>query len=173
MTVHYVSQTEITLEKYLAWANKPIGRKAVKKQRQRNFISLMGIMISVAGGGFCIHMGYTDFVLIYLACLVAFVYKITIGKRKAAEKTYHTTLVAITGDRWLRTITFGSNIQVADNNSTTTFKYSDFKKVDQNENYYLLYRNEDLVLRVEKGSFITGDEAEFESFITSRIKNKM
>ena len=31
MTVHYISQTEITAEKYISWANNPIGKKAIKK----------------------------------------------------------------------------------------------------------------------------------------------
>ena len=76
-------------------------------------------------------------------------------------------------DKWIRTITFGSNVQVSDNNSTTTFKYSDFRKVGENENYYLLYRDENFVLRVEKGSFITGDESQFRDYLSSRIKNRM
>lgn len=173
MNFHYISQSEITLEKYLAWSSKPIGKKAVKKQKQRNLISIMGIMISVIGGGFCLHMGYTDFVLIYLAFLVAFVYKITIGKRKAGEKTFRSTLATMGSDKWIRTITFGSNVQVSDNNSTATFKYSDFKKVGENENYYLLYRDENFVLRVEKGSFTTGDESQFRDYLSSRIKNRM
>ena len=173
MTVHYISQTEITAEKYISWANNPIGKKAIKKKKQRNLISIMGIMISVVGGGFCIKMGYTDFVLIYLAFLVAFIYKITIGNRKAHEKTFASTIAAMGGDKWMRTITFASNIQVADNNSTTTFKYSDFKKVGENDRYYLLYRDENFVLRVEKGSFITGDESEFRNYLASRIKNRM
>ena len=64
MTVHYISQTEITAEKYISWANNPIGKKAIKKKKQRNLISIMGIMISVVGGGFCLKMGYTDYYLI-------------------------------------------------------------------------------------------------------------
>ena len=27
MNLHYISQSEITLEKYITWANKPIGKK--------------------------------------------------------------------------------------------------------------------------------------------------
>jgi hypothetical protein len=173
MNFHYISQSEITLEKYIAWANNPIGKKAIKKKKQRNLISIMGIMISVVGGGFCVKMGYTDFVLIYLAFLAAFICKITIGKRKAHEKTFRSTLAAMGSDKWIRTITFGSNVQVSDNNSTTTFKYSDFRKVGENENYYLLYRDENFVLRVEKGCFITGDESQFRDYLSSRIKNRM
>ncbi len=173
MTTHYISQTEITLEKYMHWASNPIGKKAIKKQKQRNLITIIGMLISVAGGIFCVKIGETAFAWLYLAFFVAFAYKITLGKKKANEKIYYNTLTAMGGEKWIRTITFGSNVQVADNNSTTTFKYSDFRKFGENDRYYLLYRSEDLVLRVEKGSFITGDETEFESFITSRVKNRM
>lgn len=173
MTTHYISQTEITLEKYLDWASKPIGKKAVKKQKQRYLITAMGMLISIAGGIFCIKMDAAEIAWLYLAFFVAFAYKITLGKKKANEKVYYNTLTAMGSEKWIRTITFGSNVQVADGNSTTTFKYSDFRKLGENDRYYLLYRSEDLVLRVEKGSFITGDEAEFKGFITSRIKNRM
>ena len=173
MNLHYISQSEITLEKYITWANKPIGKKAIKKQKQRNFISLIGILISVIGGGACFYLGYRDFAIIYIAFLAAFICKITIGKRKAHEKTFRSTLAAMGSDKWIRTITFGSNVQVSDNNSTTTFKYSDFRKVGENENYYLLYRDENFVLRVEKGSFTTGDEPQFRDYLSSRIKNRM
>ena len=173
MNFNYISQSEITLEKYIAWANKPIGKKAIKKQRQQRMISIMGIMISVIGGGFCLKMGYKDFALIYMAFLVAFIGKVTIGKRKAHEKTFRSTLAVMGSDKWLRTVAFGNNVQVSDNNSTTTFRYSDFRKVGENENYYLLYRDENFVLRVEKGSFTTGDESMFMEFLSGRIKNRM
>ena len=35
MTVHYISQTEITAEKYISWANNPIGKKAIEFFRAR------------------------------------------------------------------------------------------------------------------------------------------
>ncbi len=173
MTTHYISQTEITLEKYMHWAGNPIGRKAIKKQKQRNMITILGIIISLAGSIFCFKMDAAEFAWLYFAFIIAFIYKITIGKRKANERVYRNTLAAMNGEKWLRTITFGSNVQVADNNSTTTFKYSDFRKFGENDRYYLLYHSEDLVLRVEKGTFITGDEKQFKDFITSRIKNRM
>ena len=173
MNFHYISQTEITLEKYLAWATNPIGKKALKKKRTATFISIAGLAVSLAGGVFCLKFGYKEFALLYLAFFAAFIYKSTIGTRKAHEKTYRSTLDAVDGAKWLRTITFGSNVQVTDNNSTTTFKYSDFRRVGENENYYLLYRNEDIVLRVEKGSFTTGDESKFREYLSSRIKNRI
>ncbi len=173
MTIHYISQAEITAEKYISWANNPIGKKAVKKKKQAALISAMGILICLAGGFFCIKMDYKEFGWIYGAFLVAFLYKITLGTKKAHQKTFNSTIAAMGGEKWIRTITFGSNVQVSDNNSTTTFKYSDFKKVGENDGYYLLYRDENFVLRVEKGSFITGDESEFKNYLASRIKNRM
>ena len=172
MTTHFISQTEITLDKYLYWANHPIGKNARKKLRTHNIICVFGIIFSLIGGIFCLKNGAFDFGIIYLAFFAAFVWKALFQRTRANKKLYVDTIKAQGGAGWIRSITFAGNIQVEDNNSVTTFKYSDFKKVTESDRYYLLYRDENLVLRVEKGSFITGDEAAFMSFITKRIKNK-
>ncbi len=173
MTVHYISQTEITLKKYLSWANKPIGRNAVKKLNRYRMINGFAMVFSLLGGLFCFKSDIAEMAWLYIAFFLAFGYKLLFGRNSANKKLYNQSIAAMDGEKWIRTITFASNIQVADNNSTTTFKYSDFKKVDENSSYYLLYRDENLVLRVDKGSFVTGDEAQFKAFITSRIKNKI
>ena len=173
MTVHYISQTEITMEKYLRWANNPIGKKAARKLRQHRMLNTVGMAFSLVGGLVCLKTQSYVFSVLYLFFFAAFVYKMFFATKMRNKKLYNQTIRAMDGEKWIRTITFGSNIQVADNNSTTTFKYSDFKKVDENDTSYLLYRDENLVLRVDKGSFVTGDETDFKKFITSRIKNKI
>lgn len=173
MTVHYISQTEITLEKYLHWANNPIGKNAVKKLTRYHMINGFAMVFSLAGGLFCFRSDITEMAWLYMAFFIAFGYKLLFARNISNKKLYNQSIAAMDGEKWIRTITFASNIQVADNNSTTTFKYSDFKKVDENSRYYLLYRDENLVLRVDKGSFITGEELQFKAFIASRIKNKI
>ena len=173
MTIHFESKSEITLEKYLYWAGHPIGRNARKKLRTSNMINIFGILFSAVGGRFCLHLGSNDIALIYGALLVAFVYKTFFHRKRANKKLYTQTIIAQGGGVWMRTITFANNIQVSDGNTTSTYKYSDFKKVSQDARHYLLFMNEDLVLRVEKGSFATGNEADFLPFIKKRIKDKM
>ena len=54
--------------------------------------------------------------------------------------------------------------------TATTYKYHEYKKFDENERYYLLFKNENAVLRVEKGAFVEGSEEDFVKYIKSRIK---
>lgn len=173
MTVHFVSQIEVTLEKYIEWCNNPIGKKARKKLRTTKFIGIFGILFTLVGCGICAYLKYYDFATIYAFFTFAFTYKLFYGRIKANKRRYDTVIGGMTGSKWIRTITFGSNVQLADNNSTITYKYSDFKKFDETDKYYLLYQSENYVLRVDKGSFITGAEEDFKSFITSRIKNRI
>lgn len=173
MTIHFISESEITLDKYLYWAGHPIGRNARKKLRTANMINIFGILFSAVGGRFCLHLGSNDIALVYGGLLLAFVYKTFFHRRRANKKLYTQTIIAQGGGVWLRTITFGSNIQVSDGNTTSTYKYSDFRKVSRDSRHYLLFMNEDLVLRVEKGSFTTGNEADFLPFLKKRIRDKM
>ncbi len=172
MTIHFESKSEITLDKYLYWASHPIGRNARKKLFISNMINILGMLFSVLGGRFCIYLDSKEIALIYLAMFVAFFYKTFFHRKRANKKLYTQTIIAQGGGPWVRTTTFGSNIQVADNNSVSTYKYSDFKKVSQDSRHYLLYMNQDIVLRVEKGSFTTGNEADLLPFLQKRIKNK-
>ena len=73
-------------------------------------------------------------------------------------------------DRWIRTITFDDKITVVDGNSSSVFSYSDYKWAEETDNAYLLFRNENVLLRVEKGSFTYGNEENFLHWIKNKLK---
>ncbi len=80
--------------------------------------------------------------------------------------------MAVSGDKWIRTIIFSENITVDDSGSKITFDYSEFEKISENDKYYILYINANKALLVEKGTFSVGDETKFCLWIKGMILNK-
>jgi len=87
MTTHFISQTEITLDKYLYWANHPIGKNARKKLRTHNIICVFGIIFSLIGGIFCLKNGAFDFGIIYLAFFCCFCLESPFSAHQSQQKT--------------------------------------------------------------------------------------
>ncbi len=165
----YKSVSEITFEKYWNMTKHPIGKKTKKKLNTWYGLNGIGIAVMCAGIFYCVFTDDISMAVVFVAFLCMFTYKLFFQRKIMAQKQYKSTLESFGQDKWIRTITFGEKITVADNNSVSTFKYSDYKYTGENEKYYLLYRNENVVLRIEKGSFITGDEAKFLKWINNKI----
>ena len=166
----YISQTEITEEKYMAIINKPIGREATVKLKRWKTLKLAGIAVSAVMAAVGTAGKDYDFALIGCVFAVVFAYQLFIQRKQQIKKQYRLALQSMNTDRWIRTITFDDKITVADGNSSSVFSYSDYKWAEETDNAYLLFRNENLLLRVEKGSFTYGNEENFLRWIKNKLK---
>ncbi len=166
----YKSVSHITFEKYWDMTKHPIGKKTKKKLNTWFALNGIGTGAMSAAAYYCFKTGDSSMAVIFLAFVAMFAYKLFFQRKIMAKKQYEATIRSFDDKIWTRTVTFDDKITVADNNSVSTFKYSDFRYTGENNKYYLLYRNENVVLRIEKGSFITGDEAKFLKWINNKIK---
>jgi len=166
----YISQTEITLEKYSEMTSNPVGKKARNNLKRWKAAKIGGAALMAVTGAMCAVSGRMDFAIIAAALGLGLLYQLLIQRKQLIKKQYITTTQSMTDEKWMRTITFDDKITVADGNNSSVFAYSDYKWTDENDKYYLLYRNENIVLRIEKGSFIHGDEKSFLHWINNKLK---
>ena len=168
----YISQTEITEEKYIEIINRPIGREASTKLKRWKTAKLAGIAVCAVMCAVCTAGKDYDFALIAGVFAVVFAYQLFIQRKQSVRKMYRQSLQSMNTDRWIRTITFDEKITVADGNSSTVFAYSDYKWAEETDSDYLLFRNENILLRVEKGSFTYGKEENFLRWIQNKLSTK-
>ncbi len=163
----YQSITEITKEKYVYMLLHPAGRDKRIILTGHRVIYSLGIILFCFITGLMLTSG--DVLGIFLGGFTVFFLAtgLLFQDRWAAERKYK----QITGgEKWMRTITFGHNVTLDDNGNTAIYNYSDFVKIDINEKYYLLYLDENKALPVEKSTFVTGDETNFYSWFSDKIK---
>ena len=166
----YISQTEITLDKYIEMTNHPVGKKARNNLKRWKTVKVAGIAVMAVTAAVCTLSGSAEIAVIAGAIGAAMAYQLLFQRKGQIKKRYAATIRSMTDEKWVRTVTFDEKITVADGNSSTVFSYSDYKWAAENDKYYLIYRNEDVVLRVEKGSFIHGEEKNFLRWITNKLK---
>ena len=168
----YVSTTEITQERFIDMYKKPVGKSAVKKLKNWKTTKIIGIAASVLIAAVAFSLDYPEFSVIAGVMGAVMVYQLFFEQERKLKKLYADTLKKLTGKKWVRTITFDSRITLTDDNSTSVFNYSDFRWVQENETHYLLFKNEDVALRIEKGSFTYGKEENFLGWIKNKISTK-
>ena len=166
----YISNTEITLDKYIEMSNNPIGKSARNNLKRWKAAKICSIAIMAVTGAMCAFSGRTELAVICTVLGLALLYQLLIQRKQLIKKQYNTTVQSMTEEKWIRTITFDDKITVADGNNSSVFAYSDYKWADENYKYYLIYRNENVVLRVEKGSFTYGNEKDFLRWIKNKLK---
>lgn len=170
MTPYFENKSEITLSKYLYQCNTPIGKKAKINLKRWRTTQVLAMLAAAAITVLSFSMDAAPIGYISIVLFVAFVFKLLFERNIRNKKTYRQIIENQPDGKWVRTVTFDKDIRVTDGNTVTSFKYSQFKWFSENDKYYLLFRDENAVLRVEKGCFTTGDEQEFLVFIRKRIK---
>lgn len=168
----FENKSEITLEKYLYLSNHPIGKKAKKKLKNWRMLQIFAMVVMAVNAFVCYISDALPIAVISLILVFAFIYKLMFQRKRAGIKQYKQIIENQENGQWYRVITFDKDVKVTDGNTVTTFKYHEFVKFDEDERYYLLFKNENAVLRVEKGAFTVGSDEEFVDFITRKIKPK-
>lgn len=149
--------------------SNPIVKEARKKWQRWKTLTILGIVLSVLMSSACIIGKDYDFAVVAAIFAIVFAYRLFVQRKQLIRKAYHQSLKSMNTDRWIRTITFDEKIIVSDGNNSSVFEYSDCSQVDENDTNYLLYINDNMVIRVEKGSFIHGEEENFLQWIKNKI----
>ena len=168
----FENKSEITLKKYLYQSNNPVGRKAKKKLKNWKMLQIFAMAVMAVNAVVCYVSDALPISVISIVLCFAFLYKLLFQRNRASTKQYKQIIENQPDGKWFRVITFDKDIKVTDGNTVTTFKYHEFVKTDENERYYLLFKNENAVLRVEKGAFSVGTDEEFADFINKKIRPK-
>lgn len=173
MSVIYENSSEITLEKYLYQCNTPIGKKAKKSLRNWKISQISGMSVMLVLMILCFLNNAAPLGIIAIFFMLAFAYNLIFKRNRANKKLYNQIIESQPDKKWIRTITFDKDIRVTDGNTVTTFEYKNFVKFEENDRYYLLFKDANAVLRVEKGAFTKGEESTFPRFIQNKIKKNI
>ena len=168
----FENKSEITLEKYLYLSNHPIGKKAKKKLKNWRMLQIFAMAVMAVNAIVCFVSDALPIAVISVMLVAAFLCKLLFQRNRTYTKQYKQIIANQENGQWYRVITFDKDVKVTDGSTLTTFKYHEFVKFDEDERYYLLYKNENSVLRIEKGAFTVGTDAEFIEFINKKIRPK-
>ena len=168
----FENKSEITLEKYLYLSNHPIGKKAKKKLKNWRMLQIFAMAVMAVNAVVCFVSDALPIAVISIMLVAAFLCKLLFQRKRTYTKQYNHIIANQENGKWYRVISFAKDIKVTDGGNITTFKYHEFVKFDEDERYYLLFKNENAVLRVEKGAFTVGTDEEFVEFINKKIRPK-
>jgi len=70
---------------------------------------------------------------------------------------------------WIRSTTFSDVMKVKEGNTESVYEYSYIKRITEDNEYFYLWHNSDLVFRIPQDSFVIGDKKDFKNFIADRI----
>lgn len=166
----FENKSEITLEKYLYLSNHPIGKKAKKKLKNWRMLQIFAMAVMAVNAVVCFVSDALPIAVISVMLVAAFLCKLLFQRKRTYTKQYKQIIANQENGQWYRIITFDKDVKVTDGSKLTTFKYHEFVKFDEDERYYLLFKNENAVLRVEKGAFTVGTDEEFVEFINKKIR---
>ena len=172
MSVIYENKSEMTLEKYLYQCNTPIGKKTKRQLKIWKASQLSAMVVMFMLSLICFYADALPIGVIAVMFFFAFAYNLLFKRNVQNKKLYKKIIDSQPDGKWFRTITFDKDIKVTDGNTVTTFQYNNFVKYEENDRYYLLFKNENAVLRVEKGAFTEGTDEDFVKFINKKIKSK-
>ena len=168
----FENKSEITLEKYLYLCNHPIGKKAKKKLKNWRMLQLFAMGVTTVYSIVCYISDALPLAVIGLVLICAFLYKLFFQRNRVNTNQYKQIIENQENGEWFRVTTFDKDVKVTDGNTVTTFKYHEFVKFDEDKRYYLLFKNENAVLRVEKGAFTVGTDEDFVVFMNKKIRPK-
>lgn len=165
-----VNQYSVTYEIFRKWAARPVGKTAVRNRRR-------GLRLRIVSAGCGIVIIITgsitqDFINILLGIMILGIalLRLFVTPDKILRKQYDLVLKSQNTDSWIRTITFGEDILCEDGNTTHRYSYADIQMFMEDPEYFYLLYNEDMVLRIKKGSFVAGSDDEFRKFCNEHFQ---
>lgn len=167
MEPEFINQYEITLERYLQWAKHPVGKAAVRAYKKGIRLRIMMVCLGI----FIVLDGI--FLREFFLALSGFIFaviglsRLFILPGKIQKRQYALILKSQNTDHCLRKVTFSDEIVCEEGNNLTRYAYSDIIRVTEDSVYFYLFYNEDMVLRVDKESFVVGNAAAFREFCST------
>lgn len=164
---------EITQELYTEWCLKPVATAAKKQRRKWNITQIVAVILSLAIIGFSAYTKDYWLTGIGFLCGCVFVYRLFWRTEVVSKKYYKKMRSAQNTDKWIRSYVFDENvIRIKDANSVSKFKYSDIVNITRDDKTVCLWKNDDMVFRLPKDSFISGSPDELYDYFESIIPKK-
>ncbi len=172
MEQKFIIQHPVTFEMYKEWAKNPITSNAIEKRKKGIRLRVTGCAVSV----FLIVIGILSeklySILIGAVFIVFYLWRLFFMPNRIIKKGYDSILKVLNSSQWIRTITLSDKIIVEDGKTNINFEYSEISKITEGDNYFNLFFNADIALRVPKDSFTSGSPDEFREFINKAAINK-
>jgi hypothetical protein len=172
MEPQFINQYVVSFEMYKEWANNPIGRSAIRNRKKGIRLRVIGSIFSIIMIiiGFLLHEFYA--LLVGFIFLIIFMLRLFFIPNRILKKQYDLVMKAHNNSLWTRTTTFSDSIVIDEGKSTLRYEYSEIFKMSEDEKYFYLFMNVDMVLRIRKDSFILGSCEDLIEFLNSVISNQ-
>lgn len=165
----FVNEYKITFEMYREWSKNPVGEFAVKSRKKgiRLRIILACCAIFIIIDAILLHNYY--FMMFGFAFLIIAVNRLFIAPNKILKSQYNLILKSKNSNELVQKIIFSDNIIFEECNTTTRYDYSEIIKISEDDKYFYLFYNADMVLRILKSGFVVGTAEGFREFCDSTI----
>ncbi|MDR1674325.1 MAG: YcxB family protein [Oscillospiraceae bacterium] len=168
--IQFVNQCEIEKEQF----NKQIKFASRRLGIEPLWFTVLRIICTVIMAGFL--LGYVFLVRnsVILLCGVLFAIGVLVFcevKRLTYVNTiYKSEIKNCEGGRWTSTKRFGEKIELQQsNNITVTYKYSQIRLIEEDEDCFLLYIGIETIMYVYKKGFTAGNADDFRNFIYAKL----
>ena len=169
MEIIFKSEFIMTLDRYLYFCNNPVGEEAERKFRAWKNRNILSFILSLLCA--LIFALMKDWVGIYILLFSSaiFLYRLLYQRKKINTSLYNDVRKAQESTDWIRTTTFTDVMKVKEGNTESVYEYSYIKKITEDNEYFYLWHNSDIVFRIPQDSFVIGDKKDFKDFIADRI----
>lgn len=171
MEPKFVNEYNLTLEMYQEWAKHPVGAYAVKSRKKGICLRIGLICISILLIIDGIFLKEYFMSLAGMIFLVIALNRLLFLPKKIVKMQYDLMLKAYNTNQCRRKIVFTDHIVCKEGNTTTEYDYSGILKFTEDDIYFYLFTNADMVLRIHKDAFTVGTADEFREFANCEIQN--
>lgn len=169
MEAKFINEYSITFEMYKDWFNHPIGNAALKDRKRRNYLMVVmaccSIIMIVIGlllkEFFAVIMGF--------AFLMSALSRFLILPNKIIKIQYDSLLKLKSSDLVIRKTIFSDEILCESGKAAMRYSYSEIVKITEDDGYFYLFLNVDMVLRIKKDGFTLGTDDTFREFCNTFI----
>lgn len=172
MEQQFIIQHPVTFEMYKEWAKNPITSKAIEKRRKALCLRVFGSIMSVILIFIGIISGNPYAIVVGAALTIFYLWRQFVMPSRFIKKGYDNIMKVLNSSQWIRTITLSDKIVVEDGKTNISFEYSEISGFTEDDIYFNLLFNSDMVLRAPKNCFISGSPDGFREFINISATNK-
>lgn len=170
MEAKFINQYEVTIEMIQQWEAHPVGRKAVHDHKigihLRIAIICCGLLLILCS----VLTQEILFTLFGILAIFIGLARLFLLPKLVLKKQYALILKSQNADAWLNQFTFSDEIVYESGNTSSRYAYSDIINVTEDRQYFYLFYNEDMVLRIYKAGFVLGTAEGFREFCRDVIK---
>lgn len=172
MDTKFVNQYAVTYEIYREWSRHPVGKTALRNRRRELRIRITLALCGFIMFGIGVSMRDIFNIVFGITFVIMALLRLFVLPDKVLRKQYNLVVKMHKSAPWTRRISFGDTIICKDENASYEYSYSDIIKMTEDQDYFYLFYDDDLVLRIRKGCFIIGSDDTFREYCYSYILKK-